>query len=124
MYIFIGKIIGSVIALFVIGIFIYRVVKSFQHYIYTGKLGDPTDSLFGGWMYNVSVFSKHYFTGVHPVGIIADTIIGIVFAMMTMMVWPLTISLIVIVGSAKYMRQKIEHKQEFISNLKGEQINE
>ena len=109
---------GSVSA----GVLIFRIALSFKHYINTGSLGDAEYFWFGQIVEGKGIFSPAYFTGYHPGGILLDACMLSLVVLLLIPLWaPMIISVLLII-LAKTMRKRIAHKQEFVSNLKGEQL--
>jgi len=112
--------------LFMVGalIILFRCVLTFRAYIYTGKFGEPNKSLLIGLMDDEGLQWKYLFTGYHPGGIGADSMMLILFSIMSVFLWGVYIAGGLVILLALTMRKRIAHKQTFIGNLKGEQLND
>lgn len=119
-------------------------------YVTTGKFGSVDDSWFFGIMnyfhdrysdYNseeqvptIGRAFKYLFIGTHPLTTLLDGCMYTVFAMITSGLVVLTIAFPVIIAVIaeiglfilllRVMRKRIAHKQQFVANLKGEQLDE
>lgn len=107
--------------IFTAGALLYRTVRSFNHYINTGELGDAEYFWFGQIIEGNGIFSHYYFTGYHPGGILLDACILTLVALLLIPFWAPLIIIVLIVILAKQMRKRIAHKQKFVANLKGEE---
>lgn len=104
------------------GVLLFRVGLSFRHYIHTGELGDADYFWFGQIMEGKGIFSPAYFTGYHPGGILLDACMLSIVTVLLIPLWAPLIIAVLLVILAQLMRKRIAHKQEFISNLKGDQL--
>lgn len=120
--------IGEVLSLFLVGLTIaivtFRFVLAFRNYIYTGKYGDFERSLMGCLMeYDKEKVSfKYVLTGYHPAVLVMDTFILLMIAIGATPLWAAYILAGLILLLAKLMRARIAVKQEFVGNLKGDQL--
>lgn len=102
---------------------LFRVCLTFRGYIYTGNFGEA-DISFLICLMNAKVRWKYLFTGYHPVGIAADLMGCLMISMLAVPFWGVYIAGVLVVLLARIMRKRIAHKQKFIGNLKGEQLDD
>lgn len=116
-----GDYIATIMLMVTVVILLFRCVLAFRNYIYTGKYGDPEKSGL------ISTFENNFkfrwmLIGYHPGGIAADSMLFILASVMCVFFWaPMIIGGLFIL-LAVTMRKRVAHKQEFISNLKGDQL--
>ena len=116
-----GDYLATIMLMVTVVILLFRCVLAFRNYIYTGKYGDPEKSGLLSMFENEFKF-RWLLIGYHPAGIGADSMIFILFSVMCVFFWaPMIIGGLFIL-LAITMRKRIAHKQEFISNLKGDQL--
>lgn len=122
-YLEIGNYIGSAMLVFFTAIVVFRYVLSFRNYIYTGELGDY-DECFVYQLFEEKSINKHMFTGCHPGFILIDAFCFLAFSMIAVGLWAAYIVFVLILLLARIMRKRIEVKQTFVGNLKGDQLEE
>lgn len=121
-YMGLGDYIASISMMVFALIILFRLVLAFRHYIYTGKYGDVEKSGLIGMFDNNFKF-RWLFIGYHPGGIAADTMIFILAAVSAVFFWAVIIVGGLFILLATTMRKRIAHKQEFIGNLRGDQLD-
>ena len=123
-YVVIGAICALTFGFITAGVLLFRIGLLFRMYVNTGEVGDSDDFWFGQVMDGKGIFSPLYFTGTHPAGILLDACILSIVSVLMIPGWAPLAIIILLVILAKQMRERVAHKQEFVSNLKGEHINE
>lgn len=123
-YLGLGDCIATILFMVSALIIPFRCGLTFRAYIYTGKFGEPNKALLTGLMDDEGLRWKYLFTGYHPGGIGADSMVLVMFAIMSVFLWGVYLVAGLVILLAHIMRKRIAHKQEFIGNLKGEQLND
>ena len=119
-----SNITGTLLLLFFTGVIIFRFILAFRNYIYTGELGD-SDYCFIYQLFEEKTINKYMFTGHHPGFIIIDAFCFIVITIAAALgLWGAYVVIGLVVLLAKIMRKRIAHKQTFVGNLNGDQLDE
>ncbi len=120
-----GSVIATLLFFMYTIVIIVRFILAFNHYIYSGDFGDCERSAFvcimeGKW----SNLLKYMFTGYHPGMVLVDAMVIGIFSLLMIFIWAPMVFLVLFLLLGHVMRKRIAVKQEFVSNLKGDQLDE
>ena len=123
-YFGLGDYIATTVLIFAIMLTLFKLCLTFRHYIYSGEFGDYEKSMFMGMMdgNHISKTWRYLFIGYHPGGIGADFMGMILLSILCVPFWSVYIVGTLFVLLAVTMRKRIAHKQTYIGNLKGDQL--
>lgn len=119
----IGNFVGTGLLVFFTVIVVVRYILAFRNYIYTGELGDY-ERCFIYQLVEEKTINKYMFTGHHPGFILIDVFCFFLISVASVGLWGAYIVVGLIFLLAQTMRKRIAHKQTFVGNLKGDQLEE
>jgi hypothetical protein len=121
----IGAIFSTLLIVMFIIVMIARFMLAFKHYIYSGDFGDAERSAFIGMMDGKwGNMIRYAFIGYHPGMVLVDAILIGLFSLLVIFIWVPMIVLTLLLLLGHVMRKRIEVKQTFVGNLKGDQLDE
>jgi hypothetical protein len=121
----IGTIFTTLLIFMYAVVIVVRLILAFNHYIYSGDFGDAERSAFicmmeGQWGSMIG----YSFVGYHPGLVLIDALLIGIFSLLMIFIWAPMIVLILLLLLGHVMRKRIEVKQTFVGNLKGDQLEE